>query len=123
MANRSLPCVAAAECDFRAGVGRVCCRAAWREPENRGTKVARPTSTGDSMKSKPMIPPQRCFLAMMVVLVAVAGLFAVIIRASVSIAFGIGASVGSALLAGQLAFFFLVRPRLRALDRLREALA
>jgi nitrogen fixation/metabolism regulation signal transduction histidine kinase len=70
-----------------------------------------------------MIPPQRCLVAMLMVLVAVAGLSAVITSASASVAFGIGASVGSAVLAGLLAFLIWVRPRLRALERLRQALA
>src|SRR5215471_21644269 len=70
-----------------------------------------------------MIPQQRCLVAMLTVLIAVAGLSAVITRASASVMVGIAASVGAAVLAGFITFWVLVRPRLRALDRLRLALS
>jgi two-component system nitrogen regulation sensor histidine kinase NtrY len=70
-----------------------------------------------------MIPPQICLASLLALLVSVAGLSAVITRASASVAFGIAASVGAALVAGLLAFLFVVRPRLRALERLRHALS
>jgi signal transduction histidine kinase len=70
-----------------------------------------------------MIPQQRCLVAMWTVLIAVAGLSAVITRASSSVIVGIAASVGAAMVAGLITFWLLVRPRLRALDRLRLALS
>src|SRR5882724_8279615 len=70
-----------------------------------------------------MIASHRCLMPMWAVLVGVASIAAVITRASSSIVFGIGASVGTAVAAGFVAFWLLVRPRLRALDRLRQAIS